>query len=211
MGRYKDYRERPSRSYDDERSSSDDPREHRSSPGPQSARSSPGPLFGGTTDADAVDAVVKWFNAEKGFGFVSVTNGKDAFLHIRQLEAAGHRSTSEGDRLKVSLGQGQKGPEVKAILDFAAAAQSPARPPHVSSDATAGCYTSEECLGTVRMYKQDKGFGFIGLDDGGKDAFVHATALEKSGLTVLKEGERVRLTIAQGQKGPEVRSIKLVD
>jgi len=43
-------------------------------------------------------AIVKWFNAEKGFGFIAVAGGSDAFMHIRQLEAAGHSSVPEGAR-----------------------------------------------------------------------------------------------------------------
>ena len=64
---------------------------------------------------EAVEAVVKWFNAEKGFGFVEVVGGSDAFMHIRQVEAAGHSSVTEGSRVKVLIGQGQKGPEVTEI------------------------------------------------------------------------------------------------
>ena len=46
--------------------------------------------------SEPVEAIVKWFNAEKGFGFVAVVGGSEAFIHIRQLEAAGHSSVPEG-------------------------------------------------------------------------------------------------------------------
>jgi CspA family cold shock protein len=206
MGRYKDYRERPSRGYDDDRMSND-PKEHQ---WPLQATPSPAGA------SDAVDAVVKWFNAEKGFGFVAATNGSDAFLHIRQLEAAGHSSVPEGARLKVRLGEGQKGLEVTAVLGVdATAVQSQSlsdrrSPSTFSRQGRGESPDGQECLGTVRMYKTDKGFGFIGLDDGGKDAFVHASTLEQSGLSALKEGERVRVKLAQGQKGLEVRSISIL-
>ena len=65
----------------------------------------------------AVDSVVKWFNAEKGFGFVAVDGGSEAFLHIRQLQTAGHTSVPEGARLKVLIGQGQKGLEVTEVIE----------------------------------------------------------------------------------------------
>ena len=45
--------------------------------------------------------------------------------------------------------------------------------------------------GTVKFYNDQKGFGFIQPDDGGKDVFVHATALERAGLRSLSEGQRV--------------------
>lgn len=68
-----------------------------------------------------------------------------------------------------------------------------------------------ESIGTVKMYKSDKGFGFIGQDDGGKDVFVHATALARAGLSGLTEGQRVRMQIGQGKKGLEAQTIELLD
>ena len=68
-----------------------------------------------------------------------------------------------------------------------------------------------ESLGTVKMYKSDKGFGFVGQDAGGKDVFVHATALARAGLTTLTEGQRVRMQIGQGKKGLEAQTIELLD
>jgi len=61
------------------------------------------------------------------------------------------------------------------------------------------------------MYNADRGFGFVGQNGGGKDVFVHATALARSKLSVLTEGQRVKMQIGQGQKGLEARSIELLD
>jgi len=71
--------------------------------------------------------------------------------------------------------------------------------------------STTESIGTVKMYKADKGFGFVGQDCGGKDVFVHATALARAGLSGLTEGQRVRMQIGQGQKGLEAQSIELLD
>ena len=46
-------------------------------------------------------------------------------------------------------------------------------------------------LGTVKFYNETKGFGFIEPEDGGKDVFVHATALERNGMATLSEGQKV--------------------
>ena len=66
--------------------------------------------------SEPVEATVKWFNADKGFGFVALAGGSEAFMHIRQLETAGHSSVTEGARVKVRIGQGQKGPEVTEVI-----------------------------------------------------------------------------------------------
>ncbi len=70
---------------------------------------------------------------------------------------------------------------------------------------------TNESVGTVKVYKTDKGFGFVGQDDGGNDVFVHASALLRAGLGGLASGQRVRMQIGQGQKGLEARSIELLE
>jgi CspA family cold shock protein len=84
----------------------------------------------------------------------------------------------------------------------------PARRPATASQVVG---TTSESTGTVKMYKADKGFGFVGQDNGGKDVFVHASALTRAGLIGLTEGQRVRMQIGQGQKGLEASSIELLD
>jgi cold shock CspA family protein len=71
--------------------------------------------------------------------------------------------------------------------------------------------TTSESVGTVKMYKSDKGFGFVGQDNGGKDVFVHASALTRAGLGGLTEGQRVRMQVGKGQKGLVASSIELLD
>jgi cold shock protein len=71
--------------------------------------------------------------------------------------------------------------------------------------------STTESIGTVKMYKADKGFGFVGQDGGGRDVFVHATALARAGLSGLAEGQRVRMQVGQGQKGLEAQTIVLLD
>ena len=61
----------------------------------------------------------------------------------------------------------------------------------------------------MKWFNAEKGFGFISLVDGGKDVFVHATALTRSGMSTLTAGQRVIISYVQGQKGPEARSLRL--
>jgi CspA family cold shock protein len=203
MGRYKDYHREPRRGdFADEQGNDASASGSRSDHRRPSTSQAPEP----------VEAIVKWFNAEKGFGFVDVVGGSEAFIHIRQLEAAGHRSVSEGARVKVRIVQGQKGPEVTEVMEVlsgsVAVGSSAARPRAAPSQVTGQV---AESIGTVKVYKSDKGFGFVGQDGGGKDVFVHATALARAGLSGLAEGQRVRMQIGQGQKGLEAQTIELLD
>lgn len=66
-----------------------------------------------------------------------------------------------------------------------------------------------ESVGMVKWYNPEKGFGFIAPEDGQNDIFVHATALTRSGLSVLEEGQKVIFEAGQGKKGMEVRAIRL--
>ncbi len=55
--------------------------------------------------------------------------------------------------------------------------------------------------GTVKWFNEQKGFGFIQPDDGSKDVFVHISAVERSGLGTLKEGQKVQFDLAKGKDG----------
>ncbi len=65
--------------------------------------------------------------------------------------------------------------------------------------------------GTVKWFNDTKGYGFITLDDGSKDCFVHHTAIEGEGFKSLAEGDRVQFDIVQGQKGPAADKVVKVD
>jgi len=62
-------------------------------------------------------------------------------------------------------------------------------------------------IGTVKWFNDSKGFGFITPQDGGKDCFVHHTAIQGSGFKSLTEGEQVEFEVVQGQKGPAAENV----
>jgi len=160
----------------------------------------------------SVQATVKWYNPDKGFGFVELADGSgDAFLHVSVVERSGQVSVLPGATLEVRAGPGPKGSQVTEIIsvDASTAAQEQPRRPRPERPAypPADRDTVEE-LGTVKWYNATKGFGFIAADRGGKDIFVHASALEHAGMMGLTEGQRVAVDVAEGQKGPEAVGLR---
>jgi cold shock protein len=173
-----------------------------------------------------VTATVKWFNPTKGFGFVSPEDGSpDAFLHVSAVQAAGYDALDEGTTISCDLARGPKGPQVASIHSVdASTAQSSPRPPRAGAGGGGfdrggydrggydrGGYDAgggEEVSGTVKWFNADKGFGFITPSTGGKDVFVHVNVLRRSGMQTLQEGDQVRVTVRQGQKGPEAGKVE---
>jgi CspA family cold shock protein len=63
----------------------------------------------------------------------------------------------------------------------------------------------------VKWFNGDKGFGFAGAEDGGKDVFVHISVVEQAGLRSLDEGQRLAMKVVKTQKGREAISLTLID
>ncbi|HKS88475.1 MAG TPA: cold-shock protein [Stellaceae bacterium] len=163
-----------------------------------------------------VSAVVKWFKSEKGFGFVELADGSgDAFLHATVLGRGGFTEVQPGDTLEVRVAQGQRGPQVTEVLSVDTSTGGIARPPRAGGFRPGAggerppLGPTVQETGTVKWYNATKGFGFIVRDGGGKDVFVHASALQRAGLSNLNEGQRVVVDIAEGRKGPEAAEVRL--
>jgi CspA family cold shock protein len=159
-----------------------------------------------------VSGKVKWYNPEKRYGFVELTDGSgDAFIHASAL-TGGISTLHPGETLELRIAHGERGPQVTEIISVdsstAASSNPPRRVLRERSDRPVLEANVQE-MGTVKWYNAIKGFGFIARDGGGKDVFVHASALARAGITSLNEGQRVYVGIAEGRKGPEAASIHL--
>src|SRR3712207_1422923 len=65
--------------------------------------------------AHVAQGTVKWFNAEKGFGFIAVDGGQDVFVHYSAIQMDGYKSLEEGQRVEFEVVQGSKGPQADAV------------------------------------------------------------------------------------------------
>ena len=95
-----------------------------------------------------------------------------------------------------------------SALASAAQAQSTAAPKAAPRREERGPTQTVE--GVVKFFSAEKGFGFVACDEGGKDVFVHVKALERSGLSVLESGQRVRVTTTQGLTGPQADTVAII-
>jgi cold shock protein len=157
-----------------------------------------------------VSGVVKWFSPEKGFGFVELSDGSgDAFLHGSVLAQSGINTVQPGETLEVRVGPGHKGPHVTEVLSVDSSTAVPMASRRSNSQATTSNGPSVEETGTVKWFNAEKGYGFIALNSGGKDVFVHISALDRSGIAALSEGQTVVVDIVEGRKGPEATRVRL--
>ena len=160
----------------------------------------------------SVRAVVKWFSPEKGFGFVELSDESDeGFLHGSVLARSGISTLQPGDTLEVRVGPGHKGPHVTEVLSLHSSIAAPAAPRLSSATSDSPLPdTGVEETGTVKWFNPEKGYGFIARDSGGKDVFVDISALERSGISALDEGQPVVVDVVEGRKGLEAARVRLV-
>lgn len=173
------------------------------------------PRFEPAATGPTVSATVKWYNPEKGFGFVQLPTGADAFLHVSVVERSGNSTVPPGATLEVRTAPGQKGLQITEILSVDASTSLQEQPRRPRPERPERAYqpadqAAVEEIGTVKWYNPEKGFGFIVRDRGGKDIFVHVSALNRGGLSDLAEGQRVAVDMVEGGKGPEAVGVRLV-
>jgi len=151
--------------------------------------------------------VVKFFNPQKGFGFiVRDDGGEDVFVHISAVEQAGLTDLADGQPLEFTLVD--RGGRISATdLKIEGEPMEVVRQPRAEGGFGGGergpqrQLTGEKASGTVKFFNAMKGFGFISRDDGQPDAFVHISAVERAGLPSLNEGDRLSFDIEVDRRG----------
>jgi len=176
------------------------------------------------------NGTVKFFNEAKGFGFIAPDDGgADVFVHISALERSGLSALNEGDVVAFELEQDRRSGKTAAvdlqIVGSSPVAARPARPRFGASERPAyrdsgprsGGFgaaaprrePSGSGSGVVKWFNTVKGFGFIQPDDGGSDVFVHISAVERSGLGSLNEGQALSYDLEQDRRTGKVAATNL--
>ncbi|HWJ70330.1 MAG TPA: cold-shock protein [Sphingobium sp.] len=151
--------------------------------------------------------VVKFFNSQKGFGFIVRDDGaEDVFVHISAVEQAGLTGLAEGQQLKFTLVD--RGGKISATELQIDGEPLPVPEREERDDRGGGGdrgpqrqLTGERSSGTVKFFNAMKGFGFIQRDDGQPDAFVHISAVERAGMGSLQEGDRLDFELEVDRRG----------
>ena len=226
MSKGKDFRAPRKRGFDDDGPMPYEPKPRSSRAfggGPESGfggapMGGPGGAPSAPVSGPTVEAVVKWFKADKGYGFVELAGGQgDAFLHANALHASGHETVPAGAKLRVIVGAGAKGAQVTRVVEVDAAGIVEARPqPRSFSDAprpprrmAPDPSSAVAVSGKVKWFDDAKGFGFVASDDGGKDVFVHISVLGPAGISHLAEGQHVNMRVVDTPKGREAIALSL--
>lgn len=160
--------------------------------------------------------VVKFFNGQKGFGFVVRDDGgEDVFVHISAVEQAGLTGLAEGQPLGFTLvdrGGRISATDLKIEGEPLPVQERAPREDRGDRGGPGGGFggdrggpqrqlTGEKATGTVKFFNAMKGFGFIQRDDGQPDAFVHISAVERAGMPTLNEGDRLEFEIEVDRRG----------
>jgi cold shock protein len=180
---------------------------------------------------------IKWFNGTKGYGFVTLDNGGDAFCHASVLQAAGHQELPPGASIVCDLTDSQRGMQVVAIHNVdLSTAEAPSRGPRRDFNGGGGRYggggggdrfggsdrfssgggyrdsapSGPMTEGKIKFFNDQKGFGFVMPDSGSGDIYLHASALRRSGVQAVEPDQRIRFSTRQGNKGVEVDRVELI-
>src|SRR5258708_35051170 len=163
---------------------------------------------------------VKWFNATKGYGFITLDNGGDAFCHASALQATGHSDVQPGTTIVCDLADSPRGMQVVSVHSVdTSTAEAPSRGPRRDGFGGGGGGgfhhrdggpSGPMVEGKIKFFNDQKGFGFVMPDSGNGDIYLHASALRRSGVQAVEPDQRIRYSTRQGNKGVEVDKVEII-
>lgn len=155
------------------------------------------------SDQRRVAGTIKWFDPQKGFGFIlSEAGGPDILLHINVLRNFGQNSISDGTAIEVLVQQTRRGLQAVEVV----AVHLPASPGETRMEELADISSDEIAAlplqpARVKWFDKVRGFGFANIFGAEPDVFVHVDVLRRSGFAEVAPGEAIALRAIEGGRG----------
>jgi CspA family cold shock protein len=173
-------------------------------------------MFHEVADKQAVEVKghLKWFNYVKGYGFVTTDDGQDVFLHLSCLRKAGLSFIEEGSEIWCNAVDGTRGLQAVVVTQVRPVVASDQPMQYQSETAEAmgqsgsGMIEPEGELldATVKWFNKIRGYGFLNVENSAADIFLHVEVLRRCGIALVQPGDRLKVTLEEGDKGLAAKS-----
>lgn len=178
-------------------------------------------MFHEVADKQAVEVRghLKWFNYVKGYGFVTTDDGQDVFLHLSCLRKAGLSFVEEGSEIWCNAVNGSRGLQAIAVTQVRPVVASDQPRQYQAEDASVmeqhgsaiGEPDGDYLNATVKWFNKIRGYGFLNVENSPTDIFLHVEVLRRSGIAVVQPGDRLKVTLEEGDKGLAAKTVYMVE
>ena len=154
------------------------------------------------TDRDKCKkGIVRWFSERLGYGFIDVDNN-EVFIHRSTLTQFGATRLLSDDRVLVTIETSTRGLIVETLLGIERMA--------IDESLIASHPDADEHPAYVKFFNEVRGYGFIEVEGYDQDIFVHSHVVERNGLSTIYDNQRLLVTVEQGEKGYQIKTIRLL-
>jgi CspA family cold shock protein len=154
------------------------------------------------TDRDKCKkGIVRWFSERLGYGFIDVDNN-EVLIHRSTLTQFGATRLLSDDRVLVTIETSTRGLIVETLLGIERMA--------IDESLIASHPDADEHPAYVKFFNEVRGYGFIEVEGYDQDIFVHSRVVERNGLSTIYDNQRLLVTVEQGEKGYQIKTIRLL-